>query len=147
MPTKTYMQRTEDAQRAWRIVDADGKILGRIATQIAVSLRGKDKPTFTPYMDCGDFVVVVNAEKVRLTGRKLEDKVYRWYTGYRSGLKSRTAGQMLKEDPEEVIRHAVWGMLPKGALGRKLIKKLKMYVGPQHPHAAQQPEVTKLANV
>jgi large subunit ribosomal protein L13 len=135
----TSSLRKEDAVRNWRIVDADGQVLGRLATQVAVALRGKDKPVFTPHVDCGDFVVVVNAGKVKLTGNKLETKTYAYHTGYRGGLRSRSAGQMMKEDPEEMIRLAVWGMLPKGSLGRQIITKLKIYRGAEHPHAAQKP--------
>jgi large subunit ribosomal protein L13 len=136
---KTFSQRTEDVVHNWRLVDADGKVLGRLATQIAIVLRGKDKVTFTPHIDGGDFVVVINAEKIQLTRNKPETKMYSHFTGYRGGLKTKPAKQMLVEDPEEMIRLAVWGMLPKGALGREVIKKLKIYKGATHPHVAQKP--------
>ncbi|MFH1018087.1 MAG: 50S ribosomal protein L13 [Pseudomonadota bacterium] len=139
MRHKTYSQRKEDAVRNWRVMDAEGKVLGRLATQIAIILRGKDKPTFTPHIDGGDFVVVVNADKVVLTRNKLNTKIYAHFTGYRGGLKTRPAKEMLEKDPEEMIRLAVWGMLPKGPLGRDIIKKLQIYKGPSHPHAAQKP--------
>jgi len=139
MPTKTYSQRKEDVQREWRIVDAQNRVLGRMATRIAVSLRGKDKATFTPHIDGGDFVVVINAEKVALTGDKLQKKMYRYHTGFRGGLKSCNAEEMRSKKPEEMIRLAVWGMLPKGPLGRQLIRKLKVYKGSEHPHEAQKP--------
>lgn len=140
MRTKTYSQRNEDVQRGWKIVDADGKVLGRLATRVATSLRGKDKPTFTPHIDGGDFVVVINAEKVKITGAKAEKKVYYHHTGWMGGLKQKTAGKMIQEKPEEVIRKAVWGMLPKGPLGRQLMTKLKIYRGAEHPHTAQEPK-------
>lgn len=139
MPIKSFAQRKEDVQRGWKVVDARDQILGRMASKIAVSLRGKDKPTFTPHVDGGDFVVVINADQVRLTGSKLEKKMYHYYTGYRGGLKSANAAQMKQDHPEEMIRRAVWGMLPKGPLGRKMIKKLKVYRGAEHPHSAQKP--------
>jgi large subunit ribosomal protein L13 len=140
MPSKTYTQKKEEVQRDWRVVDASGQVLGRMASQIAAVLRGKDKPTFTHHVDGGDFVVVVNAEKLVLTGNKLETKLYRYHTGYRGGVKTQTAKQMVENDPEEMIRLAVWGMLPKGPLGRDMIGKLKVYRGPSHPHEAQQPK-------
>jgi large subunit ribosomal protein L13 len=122
------------------VVDAQGKVLGRLASRVAAILRGKHKPTFTPHVDGGDFVVVVNAEKVKLTGRKLQEKVYYWHTGYPGGIKSATAAQMLERKPEWVIQKAVQRMLPKNPLGRRMLKKLKVYRGPEHPHAAQRPE-------
>jgi large subunit ribosomal protein L13 len=140
MPSKTYTQRKEDTQRSWKIVDATGQSLGRMASQIAACLRGKDKPTFTPHVDGGDFVVVVNAEKVELKGAKLDEKMYHYHTGYRGGIVTRSARQLRQDDPEKMIRLAVWGMLPKGALGRQMINKLKVYRGAEHPHAAQQPK-------
>jgi large subunit ribosomal protein L13 len=129
-----------EIERQWRLVDVGGKTLGRVATQIATLLRGKHKPTFTPHVDMGDFVVVINAEKVRLTGKKLTDKLYRDHTLFPGGLKTKTAAEMLARHPEELVRRAVWGMLPKGPLGRKLYRKLKVYAGAEHPHEAQQPE-------
>lgn len=137
--------RTESAKfdpnsRRWILVDAEGKILGRLASYIAVRLRGKHLPTFTPHVDNGDFVVVINAEKVRLTGKKLDQKIYRRHSGYMGGLKETKARKMLQEHPERLLYYAVRGMLPKNRLGRKLLKKLKIYVGPKHPHEAQQPQ-------
>ena len=144
MPTpikRTYQTTYERAQdeRRWHIVDVAGLNLGRAATQIAHILRGKHKPTFTPHVDCGDFVVVLNAKKVALTGKKLDDKIYFDHSLYLGGMKQRPAKEMLEKHPEEVIRRAVWGMLPKGPLGRVIIKKLKVYPGTDHPHTAQQP--------
>ena len=132
-------EQAED-QRGWWVVDLEGKTLGRATTTIATVLRGKHKPTFTPNVDCGDFVVVINADKVKLTGNKLADKLYRHHTGYNGGLKETTAGKLLATHPERVIESAVWGMLPKGKLGKKIIKKLKIYGGAEHQHAAQQPQ-------
>lgn len=137
---KTYQQKPAEVQRDWFVVDAQGKVLGRLASRIASILRGKHKPTFTPHVDGGDFVVVVNAEKVRLTGRKLHEKVYYWHSGYPGGIKSATAAQMLERKPEWVIQKAVQRMLPKNPLGRSMLRKLKVYRGPKHPHAAQQPK-------
>jgi large subunit ribosomal protein L13 len=128
------------AQRKWYLVDADGKILGRIASQIARVLRGKNKPIFTPNADTGDFVIVVNARGVRLTGKKLEQKQYHRHTDYPGGIRTRAAAKMLDQRPEDLIRLAVKGMLPKSRLGRKLATKLKVYAGPEHPHAAQRPQ-------
>src|SRR5690349_18684541 len=128
------------AQRQWYIVDAQGKILGRMATEIALVLRGKNKPIYTPNTDAGDFVIVVNARGVRLTGKKLEQKIYYRHTNYPGGIRERTAAKMLAEKPEEVVRLAVKGMLPKNRLSRRLVTKLKVYAGPEHPHDAQKPE-------
>ena len=128
------------AQRRWYIVDAEGQVLGRIATEIAKVLRGKHKPTFTPNQDAGDFVVVVNARALKLTGTKLEKKVYFRHTEYPGGIRERTAAQMLEEKPEELVKLAVKGMLPKNRLSRKLVTKLKVYAGPEHPHDAQKPQ-------
>jgi len=140
---KTQYAKKEEITRKWYLADADDQVLGRLAVKIANYLRGKHKPIFTPSVDTGDFVVVVNAEKVKLTGRKLDGKVYYWNSGYPGGLKSETAGERLARKPEEVIRDAVWGMLPKNRLGRAMFKKLKVYKGSEHPHKAQQPEVLK----
>ncbi|SDN41432.1 50S ribosomal protein L13 [Desulfonauticus submarinus] len=137
---KTYSPKPEEISRNWFIVDAEGKTLGRLATEIAKRLRGKHKPEFAPHLDCGDFIVVINAEKVSFTGRKRDQKMYYWHTGYPGGIKSRTLGQMLESKPEQVILKAVKGMLPKNRLGRKLLKKLKVYRGTDHPHQAQQPK-------
>lgn len=140
MAAKTLVLTREEAlaQRRWLVVDAEGRALGRVATQVANLLRGKGKPTFSPHLDGGDFVVVVNAAKVRLTGRKLTDKVYYRHTEYPGGLRATTAGRLLAEKPERVVRTAVQGMLPKNRLSRRLITKLKVYPGAEHPHAAQQ---------
>lgn len=137
---KTFMAKKDEAPRVWHLVDADGKVLGRLASRIAMVLRGKHKPIFTPHTDAGDFVVVVNADKVRLTGNKLDQKIYYRHSGYMGGLKATSARTMLKTKPEEVLRHAVRGMLPKNSLGRKLLKKLKIYCGADHPHEAQKPQ-------
>ncbi len=137
---KTYVATPETRQRDWYVVDAEGKTLGRLATQVADALRGKRKPDYTPHCDTGDFIVVVNAEKIRVTGQKRTDKVYYRHTGYPGGIRSRTLGEMLDRRPEEVIRKAVKGMLPKNRLARQQITKLKVYAGPEHPHSAQQPK-------
>ena len=126
-------------ERKWYVVDADGVVLGRLATRVATILRGKHKPTFTPQLDMGDHVVVVNADKVHLTGRKRTDKLYRWHTGYIGGLREVTAETMIRTHPERVVEWAVQGMLPKNRLGKAMAKKLKVYRGAEHPHAAQQP--------
>jgi len=138
--TKTYIPPTETVERKWYVVDAADQRLGRLATEIATILRGKNKPTFTPNMDTGDFVVVVNAEKVVVTGNKANQKLYRRHSGRPGGMKSETFNQLQARIPERIIEKAVKGMLPKNALGRKLFTKLKVYAGPEHPHAAQQPE-------
>ena len=137
---KTYVAKPTDRQRDWYVVDADGQTLGRLATQIANALRGKRKPEYTAHVDTGDFVVVVNAEKIHVTGRKLEQKRYWRHSGYPGGIKSRTLAEMLERRPEEVIRKAVKGMLPRNRLARQQLTKLKVYAGPEHPHAAQQPK-------
>lgn len=136
---KTISTKFEADKRKWILVDAENQVLGRIATQIAMRLRGKHLPQFTPHVDLGDFVVVINAEKVLLTGGKMDKKVYYRHSGYIGGVKTTTARKLNQEKPEQMIRLAVWGMLPKNRLGRKLIKKLKIYRGAQHPHEAQQP--------
>src|SRR3954469_2097570 len=137
---KTYVAKPTDRERNWLVVDAEGQTLGRLATQIADALRGKRKPTYTPHIDTGDFVVVINAEKIAVTGGKRTDKMYYRHSGYPGGLKSRTLNDMLERRPEEVIRLAVKGMMPRNRLGRKQLTKLKVYAGPDHPHAAQQPQ-------
>lgn len=134
------MPRKEEVKREWYVVDAEGKVLGRLASEIAKRLRGKHRPDFAPHVDVGDFIVVVNAEKIRLTGKKWDQKIYWRHSGYMGGLKLRTARQMLEQKPEEILRLAVKRMLPKNRLGRKLLKKLKIYVGPEHPHQAQNPK-------
>lgn len=136
----TYMAKASEIERKWYVIDAEGQTLGRLASQVATILRGKHKPTYTPHVDTGDHVIIVNAEKIKLTGNKLNDKIYYRHSGYAGGLKMRTAGQMLDRQPEKVIELAVKGMLPKGPLGRKMFKKLHVYAGPEHPHQAQQPE-------
>ena len=137
---KTYVATPSTRERNWLVVDASGKTLGRLATQIADSLRGKRKPEYTPHCDVGDFVIVVNAEKVGVTGNKREEKRYHRHSGYPGGLRTRTLNDMLERQPEEVIRKAVKGMLPRNRLARAQLCKLKVYAGPEHPHAAQQPE-------
>ena len=137
---KTFVATPATRQRDWYVVDAEGRTLGRLATQIADTLRGKRKPEYTPHIDTGDFVVVVNAEKVHVTGDKRSDKLYRRHSGYPGGLRSRSLGEMLERRPEEVIRLAVRGMLPRNRLGRRQLTKLKVYAGPDHPHEAQKPE-------
>jgi large subunit ribosomal protein L13 len=137
---KTFVATPENRERDWLVVDATGKTLGRLATQIADVLRGKRKPEFTPHCDVGDFVVVVNAEKIAVTGRKREEKLYYRHSGYPGGLRSRTLAEMLDRRPEEVIRLAVKGMLPRNRIARAQLRKLKVYAGPDHPHAAQQPK-------
>lgn len=137
---KTFSAKKEDVVRQWVVVDARDQVLGRLATRIAVILRGKNKPIFTNHVDTGDFVIVVNAEKIRLTGNKLDAKVYYRHSGYPGGIKGMTAREMLKRKPEQVIKTAVKGMLPKNRLASRVISKLKVYAGPDHPHEAQQPE-------
>jgi large subunit ribosomal protein L13 len=137
---KTYVAKSEDIEKKWYLIDARGKTVGRLATKIAKLLRGKDKPQFTPHADIGDFIIVINADKVRFTGKKWSQKTYYWHTPYPGGLKSITAGELLKKKPEEIIRKAVWGMLPKTKWQKKLIKRLKVYSGDNHPHHAQKPE-------
>jgi large subunit ribosomal protein L13 len=134
------MAKKEDVSRDWYLVDAENKVLGRLATELAKILRGKNKPTFTPHVDTGDYVIVVNADKVSLTGKKWKDKVYYRHSGYPGGIKSITADNLRTKRPEDLIRLAVKGMLPKNRLGRKLFKKLKVYAGTEHPHQAQQPK-------
>ena len=137
---KTYSAKPDDIERSWYIVDADGQTLGRMASQIATILRGKHKPIFTPHMDCGDYVVVVNAEKVHVTGNRLDQKIYYRHSGYPGGLKQTPLREMLKTKPEKVIEEAVRRMLPKNNLGRHMLKKLRVYAGPEHQHQAQNPE-------
>jgi large subunit ribosomal protein L13 len=137
---KSFMATAQTVEKEWFVVDAQGATLGRLATQVASILRGKHKPTYTPHADAGDFVVIVNADKVHLTGRKMDQKMYYWYSGYPGGIKGRTAREMLDRKPEEVLRRAVKGMLPKTNLGRKMMSKLKIYASSEHPHQAQQPK-------
>ncbi len=137
---KTFSATPETIKRDWFVVDASDKTLGRLATEIARRLRGKHKPEYTPHMDVGDYIVVVNAEKIHASGNKMKDKVYYHHTGFPGGLKSISLGKLLQEAPERVIESAVKGMLPKGPLGREMYRKLKVYAGPEHAHAAQQPQ-------
>ena len=141
---KTFQAKKENVERNWYVVDAEGKVLGRLASEIAKRLRGKDKPVYTPYVDTGDFVIVVNAGKVHLTGKKLTDKMYYRHSGYPGGIRQMAAGKMLEEKPAEVLRLAVRGMLPKNSLGRAMLKKLKIYTCGDHGHAAQCPQLLKL---
>ncbi|MEO6496118.1 MAG: 50S ribosomal protein L13 [Solirubrobacteraceae bacterium] len=143
---KTYVANSNDRQRDWLVVDAAGQTLGRLATQIAVALRGKNKVEYTPHVDTGDFVIVVNAEKISVTGNKLADKKYYRHTGYPGGLKTRTLAEQLERRPEEVIRKAVKGMLPRNRLSRKQLTKLKVYAGPEHPHIAQKPQTMEVSS-
>ncbi len=138
---KTFVPK--DVERRWWLIDADGKVLGRLATQVAVLLRGKHKPQFAAFVDTGDFVIVINADKISVTGKKTEDKVYYSHSQYPGGLKTKTLKDVLEKEPEEAIRKAVWGMIPKNKLGRHVFKKLKVYRGPNHPHEAQHPEAYK----
>lgn len=139
--SKTYVATPETRNREWVVVDAEGQTLGRLATQIADQLRGKNKPEYTPHIDTGDFVVVINAEKIKVTGNKLTEKIYYRHTGYPGGLRSRTLEEQLERRPEEVIRKAVKGMIPRTKLGRTQLLKLKVYAGTEHPHQAQNPKV------
>ena len=137
---KSFIAKPAEVERKWYVVDADGKTLGRLASEVASVLRGKNKPTFTPHVDCGDYVIVINAEKVAVTGKKRNEKIYKKHTGYPGGLREITFDKLQQKKPEEIIRHAVKGMLPDGKLGRQMFKKLKVYAGPEHNHAAQKPE-------
>ena len=138
---RTLFAKKDDIERKWYLVDAKDAILGRLAVKIANCLTGKTKPTFTPNADTGDFVIVINAEKIKLTGRKLDNKIYYSHSGYPGGIKAETARERLKRRPEKIIEGAVWGMIAKGRLGRSVIKKLKVYKGSDHPHSAQKPEM------
>ena len=140
----TYSAKPSDNQGKWLVVDAENAVLGRLATEVAARLRGKHNPLYTPHVDCGDFVIVINADKVKLTGRKMQQKMYYRHSGYIGGLKEINAEKLLQKRPEDVVRHAVKGMLPKNRLGRKMYKKLKVYAGSEHPHQAQQPQVLEL---
>ena len=137
---KTFVPKPDDVEKRWWLVNAEGRVLGRLATEVAVLLRGKNKPEFVDFWDNGDFVVVINAEKIRVTGRKAEDKTYYSHSQYPGGLRSEKLKELLEDKPEEVIRRAVWGMIPKNKLGRKVFKKLKVYRGSSHPHEAQRPQ-------
>ena len=140
----TFMQKKEEVVRNWYVIDAEGQNLGRVATKVAHILRGKNTPTFTPHIDCGDYVIIVNASKVNLTGNKLDDKIYYNHSGYTGGLREITARTMIENYPVEMMERAVKGMLPKGRLGRQMYKKLFVYAGSEHPHTAQQPVELKL---
>jgi large subunit ribosomal protein L13 len=137
---KTFVPKKEKIERKWWLIDAEGKVLGRLATEIAVLLRGKGKPEYVDFLDSGDFVVVINAEKIKFTGKKIEQKRFYSHSGYPGGIKEKSLKDLMDRNPEEVIRKAVWGMIPKNKLGRKVHKKLKVYRGPEHPHRAQNPE-------
>lgn len=140
----TISAKKNEIERKWFLVDADSKVLGRLATRVATILRGKHKPLFTPHTDTGDFVIVINAEKVHLTGKKLDQKVYYRHSGYPGGLKKASASELMEKSPETIIQHAVRGMLPKNKLGREQLKKLKVYAGREHPHASQMPQELKI---
>ena len=144
MNRKTYSAKPKEIERKWYVVDAEGQVLGRLASQVATLLRGKHKPIFTPHIDTGDFVIVVNADKIEVTGKKIQDKLYFRHTGYPGGIKSLKYSEMQVKHPERIIEKAVWGMLPKGTLGRAQLKKLKVFCGPDHCHEAQQPEPYQL---
>jgi large subunit ribosomal protein L13 len=141
---RTFTQKQAEIERDWYVVDAEGETLGRLASRIAPILKGKHKPIYTPHLDCGDYVIIVNAEKVRVTGRKLDQKLYHRHSGYPGGLKSISLRNQLDKHPERVLQSAIRGMLPKNKLGRRMIKKLKVYAGDTHPHDAQQPKPLEL---
>ena len=138
---KSYIAKPSDIDRKWYVIDAEGKTLGKLAVEAAMILRGKKKPIYTPHIDTGDYVIVINAEKVAVTGKKREEKIYKHHSGYPGGLKETTFEKMMEKHPTEAVRHAVKGMMPNGKLGRQMFKKLKVYAGPEHNHAAQKPEV------
>jgi len=142
--SKTYMANKQTVEKKWFVIDAENLVLGRLSTEVATLLRGKHKPIFTPHVDCGDYVIIVNAEKVALTGNKLADKMYYRHSGYPDGLKSRNAERMLELQPQKVLEESIRGMLPKTKLGDDMYRKLYVYVGPEHPHQAQKPEVYHL---
>jgi large subunit ribosomal protein L13 len=136
---KTFVPKKEQIEKKWWLIDADNKVLGRLATEVAVLLRGKKKPEFAPFLDTGDFVIVINAERIKLTGKKVDQKKYYSHSGYPGGIKEKTMKELLETKPEEIIKKAVWGMIPKNKLGREVYKKLKVYRGSHHPHSAQKP--------
>ena len=140
----TFSAKKKEIERSWFLVDAENKVLGRLAAKVAAVLRGKHKPVFTPHVDTGDFVIVINAEKIHLTGAKLDNKMYYRHSGYPGGIKGVSAGEMLDKKPEAIIQHAVRGMLPKNKLGRQQLRKLKVYAGTEHPHESQMPQELKL---
>lgn len=141
---KTHAVKAGEIERRWYVVNAEGKVLGRLATRVATILRGKHKPTFSTHLDCGDHVIIINAKKIRVTGKKLDTKMYYTYSGYRGGLKSIVLSEQLEKHPDRVLIHAIRGMLPKNRLGRAMLKKLKVYPGDKHPHAGQQPQPLEL---
>ena len=141
---KSFIAKPAEVERKWYVIDAEGKNLGRMSSQIAAILRGKNKPTYTPHVDCGDYVIVINAEKVEVTGKKRKEKIYKRHTGYPGGLRETTFEKLQARKPEEIIIHAVKGMLPDGKLGRQMFKKLHAYAGPEHAHAAQKPEAWEI---
>lgn len=141
---KSYVAKPLEVERKWYVVDAEGKTLGRLASEVAKILRGKHKAIYTPHVDTGDFVIVINAEKVKVTGKKVDQKMYRWHTGYVGNMKERTYREMNQRQPEKIIELAVKGMLPHNSLGRQMYRKLNVYAGPEHKHAAQQPEVLEI---
>ena len=136
---KSYVAKPSDIEKTWYVIDAEGQTLGRLATEAATLLRGKHKPTFTPHIDTGDYVIIINAEKIEVTGKKRKDKIYRHYTGFPGGVREVSFERLLEKKPEEIVRHAVKGMMPNGRLGRQMYKKLKVFKGPEHPHQAQKP--------
>ena len=144
MKKYTYSAKRSDNQENWLIVDAEGKVLGRLASEVAARLRGKHKPLYTPHVDVGDWVIVINADKVKLTGRKMDKKIYYRHSGYMGGLTETNARELMKKKPEDIVRFAVKGMLPKNRLGRQIFKKLKVYAGAEHPHEAQNPKILEL---
>lgn len=137
---KTYVPKKEEIEKKWWLIDADGKILGRLATEVATILRGKRNPRYVDFLDSGDYVIIINADKIKISGKKLDQKIYYSHTGFPGGIREKTLKELLEKKPEEVIRKAVWGMVPKNKLNRAIIKKLKVYAGPHHPHEAQNPQ-------
>lgn len=141
---KSFIAKPHEVERKWYVIDAEGKTLGRMASEAAAILRGKKKPIYTPHVDCGDYVIIINADKVEVTGKKRKEKIYKRHTGYPGGLREMTFEQLMEKHPTEVVRHAIKGMMPKGKLGRAMYKKLKVYAGPEHEHQAQKPEVWEI---
>jgi len=141
---KTYSVKQRDIKREWYLVDASGKVLGRLASRVASILKGKHKPTYSPHLDVGDHVIIINADKIKVTGKKFHQKMYYHHTGYPGGLRSVSFRKIFQEKPERILYHAIWGMLPHNRLGRKMIKKLRIYAGAEHPHQAQKPKVLEL---
>ena len=141
---KSYIAKPSEIERKWYVVDAEGKTLGRLASKVAAILRGKNKPTYTPHIDCGDYVIVINAAKIKVTGKKMTDKLYTTYSGFPGGKKEVALKELQQKKPDEVVRHAIKGMMPEGKLGRQMFKKLKVYAGPEHNHEAQKPETLEI---